>query len=199
MKKGLAILASGSGSNAQALMEYFAKSEIAEVRLLVSNKSEAYALERAKAFGVPTLIIDKEGFYENYASLKEQLAANAIDTIVLAGFLWLVPNWLLKTYADKVINIHPSLLPKFGGKGMHGIKVHQAVKEAKETKTGITIHLCNQQYDKGAVLFQAECAVHPFDEPADIAGRVLELEHKYFAPTIEAYISGKIITWEIPQ
>ncbi len=199
MKKGIAIFASGSGSNAQVLMDYFSENPAGEIRLLVSNNPDAYALQRAQVAGIPTLVIDRPGFYNNYHALLNKLNEFEIDAIVLAGFLWLVPEWLLNAWPNRVINIHPALLPLFGGKGMHGNNVHKAVKEAGVIETGITIHLCNKEYDKGAVLFQAKCPVHPFDSPEDIARRVLELEHKHFAPTVESWLESKIITWEIPQ
>lgn len=199
MKKGIAIFASGSGSNAQALMDYFAQNSKGEVRLLVSNNPDAYALQRAQMAGVPTLVIDRQGFYKDYNALLFKLKEFEIDAIVLAGFLWLVPEWLLNEWPEKVVNIHPALLPAFGGKGMHGLNVHKAVKDSGVTETGITIHLCNKEYDKGAVLFQAKCPVHAFDSPEDIARRVLELEHRHFAPTIESWLESKIIPWEIPQ
>lgn len=183
----IALFCSGSGSNAQKIIDYFAQKQSAEVALLLANTPKAYALERAKNSGIATHVFSRADFYES-AAVIEKLRQNQIDLIVLAGFLWLVPASLITAFPNKIINIHPALLPKFGGKGMYGSKVHEAVKAAKEVVSGITIHLIDQEYDKGEVLFQAHCSLEESDTPTLIAEKVLALEHQYFAPTIELFL-----------
>ena len=188
-KKRIAIFCSGSGSNAQKIMEYFAPPHPnAEIVLLLSNKPEAFALERARAMGVPTFVFGRADFYQS-RKVIEKLQAEAIDLVVLAGFLWLVPTSLIEAFENRIINIHPALLPKFGGKGMYGHHVHEAVKAAGEKFSGMTIHLVNQEYDSGQVLFQAECSIADSDTPPNIAAKVLALEHQHFALTIERYLN----------
>lgn len=186
-KKRIAIFCSGSGSNAEKIMQYFQAHSQIEVALLLSNKPQAYALERAKKYNVPTVIFNKQEFYETHQVIK-QLENHQIDLIVLAGFLWLVPESLLAAFPQRIINIHPALLPKFGGKGMYGHHVHEAVKAAGETESGITIHVIDAEYDKGDVLLQASCKISPDDTAEEIAQKVLALEHQHFAPTIEKYL-----------
>ena len=149
MKK-IAIFASGSGTNAQNIAEYFLASGDITVSLILANKPEAYVLERAKKLGIPSMVFTRKEFYES-AIILDVLLKNKIDFIVLAGFLWLVPDNLLKTYSGKIINIHPALLPKYGGKGMYGEKVHQAVIQSGDKQTGITIHFVNDHYDEGEI------------------------------------------------
>lgn len=184
----IAIFASGTGSNAKKIIEYFDTHPNIEVRLVVSNKPEAPVLGMAEQLGVETLLIDRLGFYESEAILA-QLANAQVTFIVLAGFLWLVPAYLVNAYPKRVVNIHPALLPKFGGKGMYGMHVHRAVKKTGDQETGITIHLVNEAYDEGDTLFQAVCPVKASDTPEQIAGKVRQLEHEYFAPVIEKYIN----------
>lgn len=180
----IAIFASGSGSNARKIIEYFKNHATIKVALVVSNRKEAGVLDIAKEHNIDTLIISKSTFYETEEILKP-LSDYKISFIVLAGFLLLVPKYIIRRFNKKIINIHPALLPKFGGKGMYGHHVHEAVKEAGDSETGITIHYCNEHYDEGSVIFQAKCSVLPSDSPDDIAKRVLALEHANFAKVIE--------------
>jgi phosphoribosylglycinamide formyltransferase 1 len=169
-------------------MEYFKDHPSVKVALVVSNKKDAGVLEIAKEFDVDTLTISKSMFYETEDILKS-LSDYKISFIVLAGFLLLIPQYIIRRFNKKIVNIHPALLPKFGGKGMYGSHVHEAVKAAGEHETGITIHYCNEHYDEGNVIFQARCPVFPDDTPQDIAKRVLSLEHKHFAETIEKVLT----------
>lgn len=179
----IAIFASGTGSNARKIIEYFKNSPDARVALVVSNKKDAGVLEIAREHDIPTQVIDRQMFYET-EDLLGILKKHKIGFVVLAGFLWLVPDYLLKTFEKKMVNIHPALLPKFGGKGMYGMRVHEAVKAASEQETGITIHWVNEHYDAGDIVFQAKCLVSPEDSPADIAHKVQQLEHRYFPEVI---------------
>ncbi|AFL82992.1 phosphoribosylglycinamide formyltransferase, formyltetrahydrofolate-dependent [Belliella baltica DSM 15883] len=185
MKK-IAILASGSGSNAEKIMEYFSKTEKAQVSLVASNKKEAFVLERAKKYNVPSFTFSKKELESGMLTAK--LLSLEIDLVVLAGFLLKIPDEFIKNFPDKIVNIHPALLPKHGGKGMYGMYVHQAVKDAGDKETGITIHLVNENYDEGKVIFQAGVEVLEKDSPEDIANKVHELEHKYFPNVIESLL-----------
>lgn len=185
MKK-LAILASGSGSNAEKIMEYFKDSEKANIALVASNKAGAYVLERAKKFNVPSFTFSKKELEEGF--LLDKLQTEKIDWVILAGFLLKIPAELIRAFPDRMVNIHPALLPKYGGKGMYGAHVHQAVKDAGETETGITIHLVNENYDEGKIIFQAATQVRPEDSPEDIAEKVHALEHRYFPEVIESLL-----------
>jgi phosphoribosylglycinamide formyltransferase-1 len=184
----LAIFASGTGSNAKKIIEHFKGHPAAEVALVVSNKADAPVLKMAASYGVATRVVSRASFY-NTQQLLEHLQAERIDFIVLAGFLWLIPAYLVKAYSGKMINIHPALLPRYGGKGMYGMNVHKAVKAAGETHSGITIHYVNEEYDKGDVILQVQCKVEADDTPEQIAKKVQKLEHSHFAPTIEKLIS----------
>lgn len=189
MKK-LAIFASGNGSNAQNIIEHFKGSETARVTLIISNKPSAYVLERAAALGVPSVVIPHQQLTEdNPAQLLALLQDQGIDYIILAGYLLKIPAALTETYKGKILNIHPALLPKFGGKGMYGRHVHQAVLDAGETQSGITIHLVDSNYDSGSTLFQATCPVLPTDTPDTLAERIHSLEKEHFAQVIEGYIA----------
>jgi phosphoribosylglycinamide formyltransferase-1 len=185
--KRIAIFASGSGTNAERIMFHFKDHESATVSLVLSNKKDAKVLERAAKFGVPTRIFSRQEFYETDLVLNHLLDME-INFIVLAGFLWLVPENLLKAFPDRIINIHPALLPKFGGKGMYGSRVHEAVLEAGEKESGITIHYVNPKYDEGQIIFQAKCKVEPGDNAESLASKVHELEYKYFPKVIENLI-----------
>lgn len=187
MKKNIAIFASGSGSNAENIIRYFQKSGSAQVSLVLSNKSDAYVLERAHRLRVPCNVFPKEDWIagdEILAVLQEA----RIDFIVLAGFLFRVPDLLLHAYPYKIINIHPALLPKYGGKGMYGDRVHQAVVTAGEKESGITIHYINEHYDEGAIIFQASCPVLPSDTPEEVANKVHALEYKHYPHVIESLL-----------
>lgn len=184
MKKNIAIFASGSGSNAENIIRYFRDNDSICVSLVLSNKSDAYVLERAHRLGVSYNVFPKEDWVagdEVLAVLQEY----RIDFIVLAGFLVRVPDLILHAYPNKIINIHPALLPKFGGKGMYGSRVHEAVVAAGEKESGITIHYINERYDEGNTIFQATCPVLPDDTPEDVAEKVHALEYKHFPLIIE--------------
>ncbi|MHA7130838.1 phosphoribosylglycinamide formyltransferase [Algoriphagus namhaensis] len=185
MKK-LAILASGSGSNAEKIMEYFQNSTKAQVKLVASNKADAYVLERAGKFHVPTLVFNKAQLESG--ELTAELKKMEIDWVILAGFLLKIPADLTRAFPDQIVNIHPALLPKYGGKGMYGMNVHRAVKAAAEQETGITIHLVNENYDEGKIIFQAATPVSEEDSPERIAEKVHELEHRFFPEVIASLL-----------
>lgn len=187
-KQHIAIFASGGGSNARKIIEHFRNSETIAVRLVVSNKKDAGVLDIAHASGIETFVVNRADFAREDQLLPELRARN-IDYIVLAGFLLLVPAYLVSAFPQRIFNIHPALLPKYGGKGMYGHFVHEAVKAAGETESGMTIHLVNEQYDKGDILFQARCTLLPEDTPEEIARKVLVLEHRYYAEVIEKTIT----------
>ncbi|GAB2627368.1 phosphoribosylglycinamide formyltransferase [Belliella aquatica] len=185
MKK-IAILASGSGSNAEKILEYLKDSTKAHVTVIGSNKKDAFVLERAKKFNVPTFTFTRSDLESGL--LTEKLLSLDIDLVVLAGFLLKIPKDFIRAFPEKIVNIHPALLPKYGGKGMYGMHVHEAVKAAGEKETGITIHLVNENYDEGKVIFQAGVGVLETDSAEDIANKVHELEHKYFPNVIESLL-----------
>lgn len=187
MKRNIAIFASGTGSNAKKIMEHFKHHPHICVSLIVSNKQDAPVLNIARESGVPTLVIERGYFYQSEDILKK-FNKYSIDFVVLAGFLWLVPSYLVRRFEGRMVNIHPALLPKYGGKGMYGTKVHEAVLQAGEKETGITIHFVNDQYDDGDIVFQARCEVAPNDTPQTIAQKVHQLEHRYFPEVIEKLI-----------
>ena len=186
-KKNIVIFASGSGSNAQRLLEHFEHHPEIRVAALFSNNPKAYALKRAETFHVPALLFNRDEFYTT-TKVLEQVQQFSPDLIVLAGFLWLVPQNLLQAFPNRIINIHPALLPRYGGKGMHGIHVHTAVVQSGDKESGITIHRVNEEYDKGEFVLQARCPVHPTDKPEDVAARVLQLEHEHLPRIIEQLI-----------
>lgn len=187
MQTKIAIFCSGSGSNAQKIIEYFQNREDIKIAILMSNKADAYALERAKNFNVPTWIFNRNDFY-NTELVLEKLKKYEIDYIILAGFLWLIPENLVRNFSEKIINIHPALLPKFGGMGMFGMHVHNAVVANKEKESGITIHFVNAHYDEGNVIFQASCVLTSTDTSEDVAKKVQLLEHAHFPRIIEEVI-----------
>ncbi len=187
-KKKLAIFASGSGTNAEEIFKYFQDHPTIEIVLLLSNKPDAYALERAKKFKIPTHVFSKAQFQDE--TVLGWLKDAGITHIVLAGFLWLIPEYLIKKFPNRIVNIHPALLPKYGGKGMYGAKVHEAVKASGDAETGITIHLVNEVYDEGKILFQASCEVGENDSQDDIAQKIHQLEHKHFPKVIEDWVLG---------
>ncbi|MBS1772442.1 MAG: phosphoribosylglycinamide formyltransferase [Bacteroidetes bacterium] len=179
----LIIFASGRGSNAQAIIDYFKKNGGAKVSLIVSNKADAGVLDIAKNEHIPFLIIDKHTI--NEALLVEQLIDSNPSLIILAGFLWKVPDAVLNAFPGRIINIHPALLPKYGGKGMYGHHVHEAVIAAKEKESGITIHYVNEHYDEGNIITQARCSITGTDTPDSLAYKIHKLEHYFFPRTIE--------------
>lgn len=186
----IAILASGSGSNAENIYNYFKDSKHIKVALIISNKQDAYVLTRAEKLNIESAVFSKNDF-DTTAKVVDILKDKNIDFIVLAGFLLKVPVDIINTYPNRIINIHPALLPKFGGKGMYGDNVHKAVREANETESGITIHYVNENYDEGNIIFQAKCAVSPDDTYEDIAKKVHTLEYTHFPEVIESIILGK--------
>lgn len=182
--KKIAILASGSGSNAENIANYFNGSNYAEVSFIIANNPEAYVIERAKRLGIECAVVTKAQFMEA-DEIIAMLQERSIDFVVLAGFLLLVPAKLIRAYPGRIVNIHPALLPKHGGKGMYGDHVHKAVVESGDTESGITIHLIDEQYDKGTTFFQAKCPVLPTDTPDDVATKVHALEYEHFPHVIE--------------
>lgn len=187
--KRVAVFASGSGTNFQQICEYFKeKNSDIKIELLIVNKKNAYVLERAKQLNVKSQYFNREDFYYS-DRVVECLKENQIDFIVLAGFLWLIPDNILKEYPNKIINIHPALLPKYGGKGMHGHHVHQAVIAAKEQESGITIHYVNEKYDEGNIIFQAKCSITPEDTADSLAEKIHLLEKEHFPKVIDSLLS----------
>jgi phosphoribosylglycinamide formyltransferase 1 len=183
MMKRLAIFASGNGSNAQAIAEYFSENSEACVVLILTNRKDAYVIERAKALNIPVRVFNREDFYQT-EGITQLLIDEQIDMVVLAGFLWLLPPSLIQAFPDRIINIHPALLPKYGGKGMYGDKVHTAVIEAGDKESGISIHYVNEHYDQGQVIFQARCKVEANDTPDSLAAKIHKLEYTHFAAII---------------
>jgi phosphoribosylglycinamide formyltransferase-1 len=183
----IAIFASGSGTNAGKLIAHFRNDPSISIRLIVCNNPKAKVLDIAAEHNIEVLLIEKARFFEGDGYL-EILKEKGIDWIVLAGFLWKVPVALIKAYAERIVNIHPALLPKYGGKGMYGKYVHEAVIAAKETTSGITIHLVDEIYDHGRVIFQAECAVDADDTPETLAKKIQALEHEYFGKVVEEVV-----------
>ena len=190
-KTNIAIFASGGGSNAEALMKYFEHHPKICIALVVTNVEKAGVIAKAERFAIPTRYISKKNLLEE-ETISTLLSDFNINYIVLAGFLLLLPTYLIEAFEKRIINIHPALLPAFGGKGMYGENVHKAVAAAKAKITGITIHFCNAHYDQGDIIFQAACKVSDNDSPEEIARNVLKLEHAYYAMTIERVISTKM-------
>lgn len=187
MKKRIAIFASGSGSNAQKIMEHFKYSNDAEVVLVLCNNPDAYVLQRADNFETPSHVFDRHEFYQtdDVVALLKRLE---VDLIALAGFLWLVPDNLLQAFPNKIINIHPSLLPKYGGKGMYGDRVHQAVLDAKDEEHGISIHFVNENFDEGEIIYQGRFKVEPGDSLEEIKFKGQQLEHLHYPKVLENLI-----------
>jgi len=183
----LAIFASGKGSNAQKIIDHFRSVSKVKVALIVSNKVEAGVIDIAKKEKIPFIIIDKEKFFRGDVYLPE-LKEKKIDFIILAGFLWKIPRALINAYPNRIINLHPALLPKYGGKGMYGQFVHEAVIAAKDKESGITIHYVDEIYDHGNIIFQAKCAVTENDTPESLAEKIHALEHAHFPKVIEDLI-----------
>lgn len=182
--KRIAVFASGNGSNAEHIANYFAKGTLAGVDVIYCNNPKAFVIQRAANLNIPLVLFDREKFYATETILRDLQSRN-IDLIVLAGFLWLIPGSITRAYHDRIINIHPALLPKYGGKGMFGMAVHEAVIEAGDKESGITIHLIDDVYDKGEILFQAKCPVLPHDTPESLAEKVHALEYEHFPKVIE--------------
>ena len=187
MKKRIAIFASGSGSNAQKIMEHFKRSTDAEVALVLTNNPESYVLQRADSFEIPSHVFDRHEFYQT-DDVLDLLKNLDVDLIVLAGFLWLIPQNLIKEYAGRMINIHPSLLPNHGGKGMYGDRVHKAVMAAGDAEGGITIHYVNEHYDEGEFIYQAKYRIEKDDNLEMIKFKGQQLEHLHYPRVVEMLV-----------
>ncbi len=187
--KRIAIFASGNGSNAKAIIQYFRGHQNIRVETVVCNNPKAKVIEVAREFNIPCRLITKQDIYATDDVLNF-LKASEIDLIVLAGFLWLIPEKMLKAFPDKIINIHPALLPKFGGRDMYGLRVHESVINAKEKETGITIHFLNEKYDEGKIILQKTCPVDANDSAEDIAHKVQKLEHEWYPKIIESILTS---------
>lgn len=187
--KNISILASGNGTNAENIIRYFSNEKKAKVTLVLSNKPQAKVLERAATLGVDAFFFDRSQFYETGEVLMI-LRRRETDLVVLAGFLWLVPEDVLEAFRGRIVNIHPALLPRFGGKGMYGDRVHRAVLEAGCKESGITIHYVNEKYDSGDIIFQARCPVLPDDDVNTLAERVHALEYKHYPEVISRLLDN---------
>ena len=185
-KTRIGIFASGSGTNAENIFNYFKNSDIAEIALVLCNNESAGVIERAGRAGVKVYLFDREQF--NKGEVLNTVIKHKVDFIVLAGFLWLMPSDITASYKNRIINIHPALLPKYGGKGMYGMNVHNAVVKNGEKESGITIHWVNDEYDKGDIIFQAKCNINAGDTPEEVAQRVHKLEYEHFPQIIEKLI-----------
>ncbi len=186
--KRIVLFASGSGTNAQRIIEYFKDNLDIEVVLVLSNKHKAQVLERATKLKVSAFSFNRTAFYDT-SQVLDLLNLNKPDLIVLAGFLWLMPESIIKAFSGKIINIHPALLPAYGGKGMYGSHVHEAVVSAGETESGITIHQVTEEYDKGSILFQAKTQLSPEETPESLAVKIHELEYEHFPQIIEKFLN----------
>ena len=183
-KKKIAVFASGAGSNAEKIIQYFKDHQTIEVALIVSNKKEAGVLHIAQENHVPFIVIEKEKFFRGNAYVDE-LKKAAINFIVLAGFLWKIPSALIDAYPNRIINIHPALLPNYGGKGMYGHFVHESVIANQDKESGITIHYVDEKYDHGNIIFQTKCTITKDDTPETLAQKIHQLEHQYYPAVIE--------------
>lgn len=189
MKK-IALFASGNGTNVQQIAEYFKNNNNVNIELIIVNKKDAYVRQRAKNLGIEDIYFNREDFY-NSNKVLDVLKERKIDFIVLAGFLWMVPQNILDNFPNSIINIHPALLPKYGGKGMYGHHVHETVIANKEKESGITIHYVNDHYDEGQIIFQAKCEIMPNDTADELAEKIHLLEKEYFPKVIESVLERK--------
>jgi len=187
--KRIAIFASGNGSNAQRIVEYFSGNKEVEINLILTNNSSAGVLKRAATLDVEAVIFNKNDFVEN-AKVHNLLKDHKIDFIVLAGFLWLIPSFLINNYPDRIVNIHPALLPKYGGKGMYGMRVHESVIANGEKQSGISIHLVNKKYDEGQIIFQATVDIEEGETAGSLADKIHGLEYEHFPKTIEKVLKN---------
>lgn len=186
--KSIAIFASGSGSNAENLITHFHKTQCARVSVVLSNNPTAFVLERAKRLEVPSVLFSRTDFYQS-ESVLSILKEYKVDYIVLAGFLWLLPSNLIAAYPNRIVNIHPALLPKYGGKGMFGENVHKAVVANGETESGITIHYVNEHYDSGNIIFQAKCSLEQGETADSLAEKIHTLEFEHFPKVVESLLN----------
>lgn len=187
--KKIILFASGSGSNFKKICEYFKNDNTVSIELLISNNPKAKALQIAESFNIKTLVIDKQSFYDSHKTLMSVLKINP-SLIVLAGFLWKIPSVFIAKFTNKIINIHPALLPKFGGKGMYGMHVHNAVIINKEIESGITIHYVNENYDEGSIIFQKKIKILKSEDSLEISKRILKLEHEFFPIIIQKVLNN---------
>lgn len=187
--KRIAIFASGSGSNAENIAHFFKDDPEVEISLLLTNNPEAGVIKRARRLHIPVVVFDRKTFYES-DRIEKLLVNQKIDLVVLAGFMMLIPPTLVSAFPNRMVNIHPALLPKYGGKGMYGHFVHEAVVAAGEKESGITIHFVNDMYDEGAVIFQASCEVTRYDSPDEVARKVQELEHRHFPEVVKELLKS---------
>jgi len=187
----LALFASGNGSNIQRIADYFSGDHHVTIDLILINNPQAYVIERATNLKIPSVVFNRKEFYEsNY--VLDILTVQNISHIILAGFLWLIPGNILSAYPGKILNIHPALLPKYGGKGMYGMHVHQAVIASGDTESGISVHYVNEKYDDGQIIFQSRCPLTPEDTPETLAAKIHELEYRYFPEVIESVVKNSI-------
>lgn len=190
--KRIAVFASGSGSNAEKIICHFQDSPVARVVAVFTNNPKAGVIQRAHALNVPVEVFDRE-LWKDQAAFLEKLDAHRPDLIVLAGFLWLVPSPMVQAYEGRILNIHPALLPRYGGKGFYGDHVHRAVLAARDIQSGITIHQVNEAFDEGDVVFQAACYVSPSDTVETLADKIHHLEHRFYPTVVEKYILSRLI------
>ncbi len=188
--KHIAIFASGSGSNAEAIARHFADHTEVQVSLILTNNPEAGVIQRARRLHIPMVVFDKKTFNES-SRIVEILLNEHIDLVVLAGFMMLIPEKLVQAFPRRIVNIHPALLPKYGGKGMYGHFVHEAVVAAGEAVSGVTIHYVNEVYDEGEIIFQATCALSPTDTPDEVARKVQALEHEHYPRIVDQVVAGQ--------
>jgi len=191
LKRKIAIFASGSGTNAEEIIKYFQDHENIEISMILSNNPKAFVLQRAEKHKIPHQVFTRNEYYKE-RKVDRILKSGGIDFIVLAGFMWLVPERFVKNYPNRIVNIHPALLPKYGGKGMYGNFVHEAVKKNNEKESGITIHWVNESYDEGNIIFQAKCTLNSDDTPDDIASKVHKLEYLHYPKVIEKVVLGTL-------
>lgn len=184
----LAVLASGNGTNAEEIFKYFKDHSSISVQGLLTNNPKAHVIKRATRNNIPCRIFNREEF-TNGGKILRTLQQWNIDAIILAGFLWLIPEYLIDQYQNRILNIHPALLPQFGGKGMYGMYIHQAVLDSGQKESGITIHLVNKHYDKGTIIFQERCTIDAQDTPETLAGKIHILEHRFYPQVIEQWLS----------
>ena len=187
--KRIALFASGSGSNAEAIARHFAGRADVQITLILTNNPEAGVIQRARRLHIPVVVFDKKTFYDT-ERIMELLVNQKVDLIVLAGFMMLIPEKLIRAFPEKMVNIHPALLPKYGGKGMYGHHVHEAVVAAGEAQSGITIHFVNEVYDEGKIIFQATCDLETTDTAEDVARKVQVLEHRHYPQVVDELITA---------
>lgn len=187
----LALFASGSGSNVENFVNYFNDKKGTEISLVLCNNPNAFVIERCKRLNINCITFNRDAFY-NSTKILEILNKHEINFIVLAGFLWLIPSYLISAYEKRMVNIHPALLPNYGGKGMYGDNVHKAVVANKERESGITIHYVNECFDEGEIIFQAKCLVHPEDTYKEVAEKVHKLEYRHFPEVVEDLLNAKL-------